>query len=82
LEDFDGYAIYWQFDDANNDGMPDYPASVPVSERTALGQLFLFGRPRSVTRGVIHVSLVNFSTPAITAELAVFADVDEDTVHF
>ena len=82
LADFDGYAIYWQFDDANNDGMPDYPASVPVSERTALGQLYLFGRPQSVTRGVIHVSMVNLSSPAITAELAVFSDIDQDTVHF
>ena len=82
LTDFDGYAIYWQYDDADGDGNPDYPASVPVEDQTDVGQLFLFGRPESPTRGVIRVHLANFETPAVTAELAIFADIDQDSVHF
>lgn len=83
LDDFEGFAIYWQYDDINpRDGMPDYPASVPASERTQLGVLYMFGRPEPASRGVIHTHLVNAATPAITAELAIFANIDEDTVHF
>jgi hypothetical protein len=82
LEDFDGYAIYWQYDDANHDNMPDYPASVPPEDRTELGELYLFGRPESVTRGVIHVRMTNAQSQLVTAELAVFANIDDDTVHF
>lgn len=82
LADFDGYAVYWQYDDANGDGMPDYPSSVPASERNQLGKLYLFGRPEKPTRGVIHVDMKNPEEPAITAELAIFADIHQDTVHF
>lgn len=82
LDDFDGYAIYWQYDDANHDNMPDYPPSVPAAERTALGTLYMFGRPESVTRGVIHVRLTNSLSSLISAELAIFANIDDDTVHF
>ena len=31
LDDFDGFAIYWQYDDANHDGKPDYPTGVPAT---------------------------------------------------
>jgi hypothetical protein len=82
LEDFDGYVIYWQYDDTNRDGEPDYPPTVPVSERTALGELYLYGKPHSVTRGVIHVHMTNLLSSTITAELAIFANIHEDTVHF
>jgi hypothetical protein len=82
LEDFDGYAIYWQYDDADGNGQPDYPASVPASERTALGTLYLFGRPESPTRGVIRAHMTNIQSPDITAHLAIFANIGEDDVHF
>jgi hypothetical protein len=34
------------------------------------------------TRGVRHVHMVNPTTPALTAELAIFIDLGEDDVHF
>jgi hypothetical protein len=82
LTDFDGYAIYWQYDDADGDGEPDYPASVPADERNEFGTLFLSGRPETPTRGVIHVHMTSLVAPAVSAELAIFADIDEDSVHF
>ena len=82
LADFDGFAVYWQFDDANHDGMPDYPSTVPQSERTPLGKLILFGRPEHPTRGVIHVHMINLEDPLAGAELAIFANIDQDDVHF
>jgi hypothetical protein len=82
LDDFDGYAVYWQYDDLNNDGMPDYPASVPANERTELGELMLFGRPEMPTRGVFHVHMTSFVHPSWSAELAIFGDLSDDDVHF
>jgi hypothetical protein len=82
LEDFDAFAIYWRYDDFNGDGMPDYPPTVPMAERTDLGTLFLFGRPEAPTRGVIHVHMTNFVTPSISADLAIFANLYDDDVHF
>ena len=82
LEDFDGFAIYWQYDDVDGNGMPDYPPSVPMAERTELGTLFLFGRPEKPTRGVIHISMTSLVSPAFTAEMAIYANIQEDDVHF
>ena len=83
LDDFAGFAIYWQYDDANNDGEPDYPASVPAADRTEFGELFLYGRPeKHITRGVIRVPLRSILDPLIKAELAIFANIHEDDVHF
>lgn len=83
LDDFDGFAIYWQYDDADNDGEPDYPPTVPSIERTPLGKLFLFGRTeKNITRGVIRAHLRNLESPTITAELAIFSNIGEDDVHF
>jgi hypothetical protein len=82
LDDFQGFALYWQYDDANHDGMPDYPASLPMSERHELGTQMLYGKPEAPTRGVIHVHMTNFNDPALTGELAIFANVDDDEVHF
>jgi hypothetical protein len=68
LADFDGYAIYHIADDA--------PAG-------ALGELILFGRPvTQITRGVIRVEMTSLLYPAITADLAIFANLDQDEVHF
>jgi len=82
LDDFQGFAIYWQYDDVNRDGMPDYPPSVPMDERHELGVQLLFGKPTAPTRGVIHVRMTNFTNPSLTADLAIFANLDEDEVHF
>jgi hypothetical protein len=82
LDDFEGYAIYWQYDDANHDGMPDYPASLPLDQRFELGTQLLYGKPEAPTRGVIHVRMTNSTNPSLTADLAIFANLDEDEVHF
>jgi hypothetical protein len=64
----DAYAIYVQ-DDAPAAGME-------------LGTQLYFGRPTLPTRGVSHVHMVNPNNAALTAELAVFADLGQDEVHF
>ena len=46
------------------------------------GTQLLFGRPTMPTRGVSHVHLVSPANPALTAEMAVFADLGQDDVHF
>jgi len=67
LEGVDEYAIYFQTDDAAD-----------------LGMLFLAGRPApSATRGATHVHLDSPLYPDIVeAELVIFANLDEDDVHF
>jgi hypothetical protein len=67
LEGVDEYAIYFQTD---GDDTP--------------GTLFLTGRPGpAATRGVTHVHLDSPLFPdLVEAELAVFAKLDEDDVHF
>jgi hypothetical protein len=63
----DAYALYWQQDGAS-DAEP--------------GELLMFGRPTMPTRGVIHVHMTSPSSPGLTAELAIFANLDDDEVHF
>jgi hypothetical protein len=82
LADFKTFALYWQFDDSNGDNMPDYPANFPAADRHELGQLFMYGNATAPTRGVIHVHLVNPVAPTQSAQMAIFANIDEDTVHF
>jgi hypothetical protein len=41
-----------------------------------------FGRPTMVTRGVSHIHLTSPMFPQLTSEMAVFADLGEDDVHF
>jgi hypothetical protein len=67
LEDLDAYAIYWQHDGAS-DNQP--------------GELVMFGRPTKPTRGVMRVHMTSISTPSLTADLAIFANLDEDEVRF
>jgi len=66
LTGFAGFAVYWQRDDA------------PPGD---LGTQLLFGRPTEPTRGVIHVHMTSLVS-SVTAELAIFANLDEDDVHF
>ena len=67
LEGVDEYAIFFQTDGADDPGT-----------------LFLAGRPApSATRGVTHVHLDSpFLPDLVEAELVIFADLDEDDVHF
>lgn len=46
------------------------------------GNLLLYGTPTITTRGVRHVELVSPVNPAFHADLVIFPDLDEDTVHF
>lgn len=83
LDDFDGYALYWQYDDADKDGMPDYPPSVPSAERNKLGVLYMHGKPeKNITRGVIRTHMRNLTNADLNANLAIFAGIDDDDVHF
>jgi hypothetical protein len=65
----DAYAIYFQ-------------ADMPPAGMDGPGTQLYFGRPTMPTRGVFHVHLVSPLNPALTAELAVFADLGQDDVHF
>jgi len=65
----DAYAIYFQDD-------------VPAPGADGPGTQLYFGRPTMPTRGVSHVHMVSPINPALTAELAVFADLGQDDVHF
>ncbi len=46
------------------------------------GTLLLYGTPHVSTRGVRHVELVSPANPLFTADLVIFSDLDEDSVHF
>lgn len=83
LGDFDTFAIYTQYDDADGDGVPDYPAGFPDSEKATAGQLYLYGSVTTPTRDVMHVHLRS-PDPAsgVAAEMAIFADLDQDPTHF
>lgn len=65
----DAYAIYFQ-------------ADTPPPGMDGPGTQLYFGRPTMPTRGVFHVHLVSPINPALTAEMAVFADLGQDDVHF
>ena len=65
----DAYAIYIQ-------------ADVPPPGMEGPGTQLYFGRPTMPTRGVFHVHMVNPNNAALTAEMAVFADLGQDDVHF
>lgn len=65
----DAYAIYVQ-------------ADAPPPGMEGPGTQLYFGRPTMPTRAVFHVHLVNPDNAALTAEMAVFADLGQDDVHF
>jgi len=46
------------------------------------GTLFLYGTPTYPTRGVTKVHMTSVTDPLLTANLAIFADLGEDDVHF
>jgi hypothetical protein len=83
LAGIDTFAIYSQFDDADGDGVPDYPPGFPDSQKAPTGQLYLYGKTTAPTRDVVHVHLKSpDSTSAVAAEMIIFPDLGEDNVHF
>jgi hypothetical protein len=46
------------------------------------GNLLLYGTPTHPTRGVSHVHLTSAANPLLTADMAIFADLGQDDVHF
>jgi hypothetical protein len=83
LAGFDTFAIYTQYDDADGDGIPDYPPGTPDSQKSEAGQLYLYGKVSAPTRDVLHVHL---KSPDVTssagAEMIIFPNLGEDNVHF
>jgi hypothetical protein len=46
------------------------------------GTLLMYGTPYTAVRGVRHVELVSPTNPLFNADLVIFSDLDEDSVHF
>jgi hypothetical protein len=82
LGGMDAYAFYWQYDDADGDGQPDYPAGTPASQKSPLGQIVFGGEPEMITQGVDHVHMVSPANPGIFADVAIFPNLDQDDNHF
>jgi hypothetical protein len=78
----DAYSIHYQYKDLDRDGAPDYPASVPAEDRVATGFGYMTGYPEQLTRGVTSTVLVHPGDANISALMSIFADLDEDPVHF
>lgn len=64
------------------DNIDAYAIYSQVDGTTTPGIQVLFGKPTVTTRGVSHVHLVSPTNPAVTAEMAIFADLGQDDVHF
>lgn len=64
------------------DNIDAYAIYTQTDDGPTPGTQLFFGRPTMATRGVMHVHLVNPSSPLLTAEMAVFADLGQDDVHF
>jgi len=64
------------------DNIDAYAIYTQIDGMDTPGTQLFFGRPTTPTRGVIHVHLVSPSSPALTAEMAVFTDLGQDDVHF
>ena len=82
LAGFDGFALYWQFDDADGERharlsrriprRPEAPRRAAASVRNADdGDARRHARPHDQPR-----------SPPLTAELAIFANLDQDSTHF
>jgi len=91
LDGFDAYTLHWQFKDLDGDGDPDYPDDFfddvdgdgePDHVESATGYPFLTGAPEARTRGVINARLTTPFSSAVFAEVAIFADLAVDDVHF
>jgi hypothetical protein len=81
LARFDAYAVYWQYDDANRDGKPDFP-NPPPQDQPQSGTLVFFGRPEMLTRDVRHVHMTSPLSPSLVADMAIFVDLGGDNTQF
>jgi hypothetical protein len=70
------------FVDAALENIDAYAIYTQVDSMDTLGTQLFFGRPTMPTRGVLHVHLVSPLNARLTAEMAVFADLGQDDVHF
>ena len=66
---------------AELDGFDGYAVYTQDDAGAGPGSLLLFGKPTEPTRGVIHVHMTG-AVPQLSAELAIFANLDEDTSSF
>jgi hypothetical protein len=46
------------------------------------GTLLVYGAPTMATRGVMHVHMTNALAPTLTADVAIFANLDQDNTSF
>jgi hypothetical protein len=77
--EFSLYTINWQYDDANRDGVPDYPPGATPSD---YGTPIAAGRPSSPTRGVVRVLMPGIAPPRQSIQMSIFSDIGDDDVHF
>lgn len=82
IEDFDRLLLTWQYRDGDGDGEPDYPAGTAEEDKSPFGYLYMAGAPRHAARGVTNVSMVNNVSTALSAEIAIIPNLDNDSVHF
>lgn len=82
LVGLDGYLMNWQYDDLDHDGEPDFPGTLPMDQRSSTGYVYMEGTPRSFVRGVIKAPLRHPTNPRISATLAIFPNLGEDSVTF
>lgn len=75
----EAYLVNYQYKDLNGDGAPDYPAGVTPSD---IGFPYMFGRARTLARGVSTTALRHHTVREINAELAVFPELGTDDVQF
>jgi hypothetical protein len=64
------------------DNIDAYAIYVQADGMDSPGMQLFFGRPTMVTRGVSHIHLTSPLSPLLTSEMAVFADLGQDDVHF
>ncbi len=62
--------------------MDAYAVYYQTDGKTDPGNLLLYGTPTYPTRGVTHVHLTSSVNPSLTADMAVFANLGEDDLHF
>ena len=70
------------FVDDHLDGFAGFAIYTQLDGGSGPGQLLLFGRPTSPTRGVIHVHMTSPSDPTLAADVAIFANLDQDNTNF
>jgi hypothetical protein len=64
------------------DSMTAYAVYYQTDDLNTFGTQLLFGRPTEPTRDVLHVHMVSTAQLGLTAEMAIFPDLDQDSVHF